>query len=330
MRALCFASVFAATALPLSALAFTFAPGDLLIGRSGQIDWRDASGTPIQSIPTQRPTGMRTHPITGQLWVTDFSAIVRVFDTQGNLAATYSTPGLTDSESIAFDSTGNAYIGGADVFSATDARVIKLSPSGVLLQTFTVPREDRGADWIDLCADDHTLYYTSEGLKIKRFDLSTNTPLPDFADITGFVNPSGQPTQLFAIRALPNGNVLAAGINDLYLFGPNGQVIRNYITPLNCFFSLAITPSGQEFWVQGCGPGAIMYKFNISTGVLVTSFSLGSVLGDTAGIAIVGDAARGSCITASIPTVSEWGLVALAVFTVAGGLVILRVRSAVP
>ncbi|MDX1670055.1 MAG: hypothetical protein R3194_11600, partial [Limnobacter sp.] len=36
---------------------------------------------------------------------------------------------------------------------------------------FDVATDDRGSDWIDLAADQCTMYYTSEGTLVKRFDV---------------------------------------------------------------------------------------------------------------------------------------------------------------
>jgi hypothetical protein len=283
------------------ALGSTFSPGDLFIGRGSTIDWRDPQGNLIMNINTgPRTAGMRHHPATGELWMTTFFfGTVKVIRSDGSLGPTYSTPGLPTPESVVFDSTGNAFIGGPDAFvdgGNVVGRVIKLDAGGNPLDAWNVAREDRGSDWIDLCDDDHTLLYTSEGVRILRYDVGTGQQLADFADLSGYQNPSGQQTRLFAVRGLPDGNVLAAGSNDLYLFDPAGNVIRNFITPnLDAFFSLALTPSGTEFWTAGSGPGANVYKFDIASGQLVDQFSLGAI-GSADGIAVFGDTVRWNCV----------------------------------
>ena len=69
------------------------------------------------------------------------------------------------------------YVGQAD--GSRD--VLKFDLNGSLLASYDVATQNRGSDWIDLSADKCTLLYTSEGDAIKRFDVCTNTQLPDFA-----------------------------------------------------------------------------------------------------------------------------------------------------
>ena len=62
-----------------------------------------------------------------------------------------------------------------------------------------------GVDWIDLASDECTLYYTTEGTDIMRFNKCTNTQLPNFN------NTSFDPNQsAFELRILPDGSVLVA------------------------------------------------------------------------------------------------------------------------
>jgi hypothetical protein len=63
--------------------------------------------------------------------------------------------------------------------------VIEYDSTGTQVAVFSPQAEDRGTDWIELAADQKTLFYTSEGTHVKRYDLSTSTQLTDFASVPG-------------------------------------------------------------------------------------------------------------------------------------------------
>ena len=86
---------------------------------------------------------------------------------------------------------------------------MKFDSAGNFLARFDVAVEDRGSDWIELAADQRTLFYTSEGDSIKRFDVVSNTQLPDFVTnaLPGF--------EAFALRLLPGGGLLVSDDDDV-------------------------------------------------------------------------------------------------------------------
>ena len=85
------------------------------------------------------------------------------------------------SESIVQDNDGNYYVGHADGLRD----VIKFSPEGILLDRYDVATSDRGSDWIDLAADQTTLFYTSEDREVFRYDFLNDVQLPNFANDIG-------------------------------------------------------------------------------------------------------------------------------------------------
>ena len=85
------------------------------------------------------------------------------------------------SESIVFDAAGNFYVGHAD----GNHWIHKYDAAGNLLAFFNAAVEKRGTDWIDLSVDQQTMFYTSEGHQIKRFDMAHNVQLADFANLVG-------------------------------------------------------------------------------------------------------------------------------------------------
>jgi PKD repeat protein len=88
----------------------------------------------------------------------------------------------------------------------------KFDTHGNLLGTFDPETRDRGVDWIDLAADGRTMYYTTEGDDILRYDIVADVQLPDF------VPDQTVATNRFLPRAdsLPE-NAIDADVNSTWL-----------------------------------------------------------------------------------------------------------------
>jgi hypothetical protein len=124
-----------------------------------------------------------------------------------------------------------------------------------------------GAGRIDLTADGKTLFYTSEGRLIKRYDVSTagGTQLSDFADLG---NAGGSQVTLYALRLLPpgdgSGGLLVADKKDIKRLNASGDVIQTYDATNENDWQ-ALTLDGTSFWA-GNPTTHKFYRFNISTG----------------------------------------------------------------
>src|SRR2546425_178185 len=167
------------------------------------------------------------------------------------------------SESIVFSASGNFYVGHPD----GNDRIHKYDASGTLQTTFSAAIDSRGTDWLDLTADQTTIFYTSEGRLIKRFNVSTNTQLPDFATLP---TPEGQSPHAFALRLLPpgdgSGGLLVADRLDIKRLDGSGGVVKTYatgdLTSLDGWFALALDPDGKSFWAGHNDTGKV-YRFKI-------------------------------------------------------------------
>ncbi|MGB8386000.1 MAG: hypothetical protein WCG47_32985 [Dermatophilaceae bacterium] len=200
---------------------------------------------------------------------------------------TISNPGTN--ESIVFDSAGNFYIGIADP-SASDI-VRKYDPAGNLLDSYTNLDTDRGADWIDLAADQHTLFYDGEGNVVRRYDLTTHTQLPDFATLPGGGN-------AFAVRVLPpgdgSGGVLVADGGDIKRLDGSGNVVQTYDVPtVGEWFALNLDPNGTSFWSADISGGTV-YRFNIASGAVEVG-PIQAHPSEVAGLCVLGE------LTAAVP-----------------------------
>ena len=282
-------TLIAGLSITSTALAggFTFQKGDIVAGAgNGTYNVFDPNGNLLTTLNTTSGAPEDTGGIfdsKGNLYVSNFaSQSVSVFDINGNLTnATFGSGYNADPESVTLDKSGNVYVGQAD----GNANILKFDSAGNLLASYAPTRENRGTDWIDLAADQHTIYYTSEGHKVMRFDTATNTQLADFA--TGLPG-----SDAYALRILANGDVLVADTSQVVLLDTNGNIIQSYFAPgSSLLFALNILPNGTSFITADIFNNTI-YQFNIATGVLEQSFK-NPALVDTAGLIVFGEVTQG-------------------------------------
>ena len=171
-----------------------------------------------------------------------------------------------------------------------------------------------------MAADQCTIFYTSEGGKIKRFNVCTNTQLPDFANIGG---------NSFALRLLPpfdgSGGLLVANFTTVKRLDGTGAVIQSYdAAGQDQWFALSLDPNGTSFWSGSLNTGTF-FRLNISTGAVeVGPIATGSELD---GLCVKGEIT--GAITAPIPTLSEWAQILMVAILVGSGVWILRRRRPV-
>jgi DNA-binding beta-propeller fold protein YncE len=205
-----------------------FADGDILasIG-NGQVAVFASDGTPKPTLDTGLGgfTTGSAFDSAGNFYVTNYTrGIVSKFDSQGSLLAPAAT-GYSGPESIVFDQNGTGYVG-----DAFENRFHILGDG----DTGPASIEERGTDWISLGPDQKTLFHTSEGRHILRYDLSTDTQLPSF-------NANPLPYMAFAIRVLPGGSVLVA--DELVVVHlDTGNVVKTYDLNDTGLFAIAREP----------------------------------------------------------------------------------------
>ncbi|MGC4100155.1 T9SS type A sorting domain-containing protein [Ferruginibacter sp.] len=290
-----------------------FESGDIFLGQgSGIIQWRDAHGVLIKNINTGdagngNGTGLRIHPLTGQLWVTNSNLTpgspngIRIINTDGTVAGTIDISAYQGTPtSITFDSKGNAYVG--DLWSPV---IVKINPAGTAITDhFTISSDGfvYGPEWVEMDCNDSIIYYTNLKERVKRYNVATRQQLPNYAEVPN------TPNWLFGMRLLPDsGMVVASADNKLFRLNKAGAIVRSYAPANLCgFFGIAATPDGKSFWAGGLAGYGPMYKFDIASGMVVDSFLAAPTLQgiNIHGIAIYGDKQK-NCAAVIVPPPAE-------------------------
>ena len=186
-------------------------------------------------------------------------------------------------ESIVFAANGDFYVGHAQ----GDRDIQKYNAAGTFLGKFNVATENVGSDWIELSKDQMTMFYTSEGRRIFRYNVATSTQLTDFAAL-----PPGT-DKAFALRLLPpgdgSGGLLVADLSNVKRLNALGMVVQTYdVVGEDSWFSLNLDPDGMSFWAGNFNTGKF-YRFNILTGLLLDTVDTGTGSNSLFGLCLLGE-----------------------------------------
>ncbi len=269
-----------------SAAGVIYSPGDVFAGvGGGQIKHFSPTGVLLDTLNT----GCGSGDTLGMAWdqagnlyaTTSFgcSAQVYKFDSSGNLLGPFGTGYSSSVESVVIDNVGNVYVGQPDGTHA----IRKYDSGGNFLTEYTPAIDARGTDFISLAADQCTMYYTSEGTKVKRFDVCTNTQLADFA--------TGLPGPVYQFKLLPGGGLLLAATSQALELDSAGVVIGNYpgVGGESLLFALDRDPDTVTFWTAGLFT-ANVYRYTIATpGPPIFQFNAGLLGSEMAGLGVFGE-----------------------------------------
>ena len=288
-------------ALSMGAEAAPFSTGDVFAAVTGAVLHYDAAGNLLETINTgggSFNTGM-AFDATGNLYVTNFG-INQIAQISGPADPHVGTAFASQSgnpEMIVFDLAGNSYIS-----SASTGFIGRYDSAGVLTGSIDVGAR---ADFIDLAADQDTLYYTTEGGFIGRASFSTGTVLSDFASGYGG-------TQAFALRILDDGGVLLADNVNVKRFDATGALIQTYdVDAVNGFFALNLNPDGTSFW-SGSFADGVLYEFDLASGAVTQTIGTGGISNRLFGVAVYGEeTVGGGCRVDCGTEVPEPGTLAL-------------------
>jgi VCBS repeat-containing protein len=266
---------------------FPLAHGDVLVGiGDGKIHHYDADLDLLEVLDAYNTSDRRFRLVAntgmcfdsaGDMYATHFNqGSVTKFRNRGGLldfpwGFFYAgASGLLGPESCVVDASDNVYTGVvSDWGLPQDIR--KYDPEGNLVAMFEARTESRGTDWIDLAADQCTMFYTSEGTTVMRYDVCNDAQLEDFA--VGLERPC------YALRLRENGEVLVACRHRVYRLSPEGAVMQeyprsDYAEETGELFALNLDPDGTTFWTATLSRPAWIFKIDIETGDLLKSLEI--------------------------------------------------------
>ena len=236
----------------------------LFVGmNNGQVKQFGKDGSSMATFNTNlggSTTGMAFDAFS-HLYVTDFTANA-VSKFTGSNPASFGSGYNCKPESIVFDHAGNAYVGETGCSHA----IVKLDPYGTITAVYQPAVEQQGTDWIDLASDECTIYYTSQGSSVLRFNACTGQQLPPFTT---------QLTEGLALRILPDGSVIVANLTNIKHFDAGGKPLQTYDAPgEDCWSSLALDSDGTSFWATDYCTSDVV-RFDISSGAMISKFNAG-------------------------------------------------------
>jgi streptogramin lyase len=242
---------------------------------SGKIAVFNKSGTLLHTLNSNQGgsmTGM-AFDAAGNLYATNFTAdTVSKFNPEGALLGTFGSGYNCKPESIVFDSAGNAYVGETGCSHA----LLRFDAYGNLTASYTVATEAEGSDWIDLASDGCTIFYTSQGSSVLRFDACNGQQLPPF---------SSSLKKGLALRVLPDGGVLVANLENIVHLDSAGRMVATYIASgEKCWASLALDNDGTSFWAADYCTSDVI-RFDLTSGNQLFKFNTGTPANTVFGLA---------------------------------------------
>lgn len=259
------------------AVHVSFERGDIFVSlEPGPVQWWLPDGTLRATlIPTVPGNGEgMAFDNSGNLYVARWRA--DSMGVSGNTVEMYNVLGQSlgavgrgfncDPHTIAFDSSGVAYVGQA----GCRRTILKFTPSEYEPTEYTVAEDNQGVFWMDLAADRCTMFYTSYGPNVKRFNVCTNTQLADFntAPLPGGV--------AHDLRVLPDGGVLVSSGDVVARLDASGAVSRTYQGPAETTLFSGLDLGVDNSFIVANYRTSNIYTFDLVTGGVIRSFNAGT------------------------------------------------------
>ena len=287
-RALAAAAVAAMVCSPSSAaLHVTFERGDVFVSlEPGPVQWRLPDGTlraTLVSLVGGYGEGM-AFDAPGNLYVARWRA--DPLGLTGNTVERYNTLGLPtgasgrgydcDPHTLAFDASGTAYVGQAGCRGG----ILKFLPGQLSPIELPAAGENQGVFWMDLAGDGCTLFYTSMGPNVKRFDGCAGLQLPDF-------NLEPLPGGLtHDLRVMPDGGVLVSSGAVIARLDASGALVETYQGPPENTLWAGLDLAGDGTFWAGNYYSSNVYRFDLATGAVIAAFNSGTPPNTVVGIRV--------------------------------------------
>ena len=274
-------------ALPI----ISFAPGDIFVSlEPGPVQWYTLNRLLMRVLP-QTVTGTgegMAFDAGGNLYVTRWC--VDPFCATGDTGGVekYNTLGQSQGKvgpifncaphTIVFASPATAYVG----MAGCRRTIVKTGMGATVDAEYPVVTGPAGVFWMDLGHDGCTMFYTSWGPEVKRYDVCGDQQLPDF---NAAPLPGGGGQDLLA---LPDGSVLVSSGQVVVLLDPSGVVSRIYEAPAGeeaLWTGMDLVGDGT-FWVGNYRTSNV-YRFDLASGARLESFNTRTPANTVVGIRVL-------------------------------------------
>jgi outer membrane protein assembly factor BamB len=254
-----------------------FAPGDVIVAlEPGPVQWWHPDGLLNRILIGTVPGGGEGLGFdrAGNLYVTrwcidpacSIGDTVEMFNAMGQSMGQVGSGYNCGPHAIVFDTAGAAYVGHAGCTGS----ILKFPTWSSSPMAFAVEWENQGSFWIDLAPDQCTIFYTSLGPNVKRFDGCAGVQLPNFnvAPLPGGLTHD--------LRVLPDGGVLVASGEVIARLNAAGALVQTYAVTgePSLWAGLDLVGDGT-FWAANYESSNI-HRFNLTTGALMSSFNTGT------------------------------------------------------
>lgn len=195
-----------------------------------------------------------------------------------------------DPEALVVDVNGNLYV-------LASGTIYALNAAGTLRASY--PLGFPFATSMDLAADQCTMFVAA-GTLVRRFNVCTGTPLPDFGPVA---------QEHFGVRVLPDGGVLLSreGAIDRYTAG--GTLARTYAVA-GLPMGMGLANGGNSVWLARFCVFRLE-EMDLGSGATTTIAPIGSANPSSIVPYFGWSAVLGSFHNAGVPTASQLMLVAL-------------------
>ena len=264
-----------ALSIPVHGRYISFEPGDVFVSlEPGPVQWHGPDGA-LRNILIPTVPGLgegMAFDASGNLHVarwcvdgpcTSTGNTVEKFNVMGHSMGAVGRDFNCNPHTIVFDLLGSAYVGQA----GCNRTIMKFVQSEIFPTEHVVAVENQGVFWMDLAADGCTMFYTSVGPNVKRYDMCTDTQLADFnaAPLPGGITHD--------LRVLADGGVLVASGEIVARLDAAGVLTQAYYVPGEGTLWTGLDLADQHtFWAANYFTSNI-HKFDLNDGTHLGSFN---------------------------------------------------------
>lgn len=253
-------------------------PAELLVSLiDGQVMWWRWDGTLIRTLggASQGPAFGMAFDHESKLYVThgytaDLAAgnTIDVFDAQGSWLGHFGASYDCNPHSIAFDGMKRVYVGQADC----EGQVLQFDATGVLLDSFPVATEERGAAWIALEEDGCTMLYTSQSASVKRYDVCARKQLDDFNAVPLPVD-ALRGSGANELKIVADRSVLVANFTEIVRLDADGAQVMVYdVVGPDGWRGLDLDRGGTSFWAVNFSTSSVV-RFDLESGEVLAELN---------------------------------------------------------